>query len=323
MIERHLDYATYSAIISEHSLIENGLQSVPPPRFYKRGYEDGWGRRYFFGNPNSKKALIVISGTAFVSMRDDGNDDKSILAKAIESGATFSRLDLAITDYIEDDFITVGDVQSWYEKQKITSVLTTYGAKMISGYQWDFVLKPETFYVGSLEKRGEKGIFRAYDKSLDLGIGNEIITRIELEERGEKSHNTAKRIADTGDISGNFRARFNVDDVQFERLMDAPAVEIQRGLGLRKKEEDEKMDGRWEWLMKQVAPSLKEAREYDMKHENKDSRFYWFLREAGITHDEIKSMLVNMKTMWDNTDSDADKPRVSGKFKEKGVGSDG
>lgn len=323
MIERHLDYATYSVLLSEHSMIENGLRSVPAPRFYKRGYEGANGIRYFFGNPNSKKALVVISGTAFVSMRDAGDDDKSILAKAIEKGGKFSRLDLAITDYIEDDFITVGDVQRWYEKQKITSSLVSYGAKMISGYSWDFELKPETFYVGSLEKRGEKGIFRAYDKSLDLGIGNEIITRIELEERGEKSHNTAKRIADTGDISGNFRARFNVDDVQFERLMDAPAVEIQRGLGLRKKEEDEKMDGRWEWLMKQVAPSLKEAREYDMKHENKESRFYWFLRECGVTHDEITLMLVNMKKKWDNTDEDAEFPKVSGKFKEKEAGKNG
>jgi len=166
------------------------------------------------------------------------------------------------------------------------------GAKFISGYDEDLKPQTQTFYVGDMKGRGKKGIFRAYDKSLDLGIGNEIITRIELELRGSNAHQTAKRLAQTDDISGNFRAKFNVDSTDFERLMDSPAVKIQRGLGLKKRDDEEKMERRWEWLINQVAPSLKEAREYEMKEHGNNLKMYQFLRSSGLNFDSAKQLLA-------------------------------
>ena len=301
MIERHIDYLQFSALFSEQIIIEKRWESVPSPRFYQRGYKDEWGFRYYFGNPNSKKCLVVGSGSALEFLRDNGRLDAQILQWALESDAVFSRLDLAITDYIEDEFVTVGDVQKWYEKGLITSSLCNGGAKLISGYHNSDLPSVETFYIGSMAKRGKRGIFRAYDKSLDLGIGNEIITRLELEERGEKAHNTALRIAETNDIAGNFRARFDVASSDFDRLMDADAVSIHRGIGREKREDEEKMNGRWAWLMEQVAPALKEAQEYDKKHHPESKRFYWFLRESGMTHEQIKRMVDEIRKEWEDS----------------------
>lgn len=299
MIERHIDYLSFSQSFQESSFWTEKYKPCAAPAFYKRGYEDALGARFFFGNHKSNKAYVVLAGGALELYRDNGRHDPDILAWALGGDGRVGRLDLAVTDFIEDDFVTVDDVRLWYEQKKMTGALVARGAKFISGYTWDFEPRTETFYVGDLEKRGDVGIFRAYDKSLDLGIGNEIITRIELEIRGDKAHNTARRIAETNDISGNFRASFNVDDTEFERLMDAPAAEIVRGQGLKKRNEDEKMDARWQWLLDSVAPSLKEAWEYDNKVGRQDNRMVAFLLAAGVKQGEIMAMLDKLGVSWD------------------------
>jgi len=42
------------------------------------------------------------------------------------------------------------------------------------------------------------------------------------------------------------------------------------------------MNRRWQWLMAQVAPSLREAVEYERKNSASDERIMKFLRKSGI-----------------------------------------
>lgn len=301
MIERHIDYLQFSALFIEQILIEKQWETVPAPRFYQRGYKDAWGFRYYFGNPNTKKCLVVGAGDALANLRASGKFDAQILQYALENEAVFSRIDLAVTEWIEDDLVTVDDVENWYQNGLITSALVKHGGKMINGYDEDLKRQSETFYVGNLKRRSDFGLFRAYDKGIDFGFEKYLITRLEYEDRGEKAHNTALRIAETGDIAGNFRARFNVANETFNRLMDADAVILHRGAGKEKREDEEKMDGRWQWLMNQVAPALKEAQEWDKKHKPESKRFYWFLRESGMTHEQIKRMVDEIRKEWENS----------------------
>jgi len=296
-IERHIDFVVCSCAFDEQSFWTENYKPIRAVSFYKRGYEDRFGMRYFFGNNKSPKAMVVASGETLINLRDAGRQDPDVLAWLLGKKAIFTRLDLAVTDYIGSDFLSVGDVQKWYENKKITSSHVASGAKFISGYDADLQPQTQTFYVGDMRGRGKKGIFRAYDKSLDLGIGNEIITRIEIELRGSNAHQTAKRLAENDDISGNFRAKFNVDSQDFERLMDSPAVKIQRGLGIQKRNEDEKLDARWKWLMEQVAPSLKDARENDIASGRGSDRMYWFLRASGMTAGAVRDALEKFENI--------------------------
>ena len=300
MIERHIDYLQFSALFSEQIIIQKGYENVPAPRFYKRGYRDNLGNRFYFGNPNSNKALVVCSGEALQNMRSSEKQDFEILVWAFEAGGIVSRIDLAVTEWIENDFVSMNDCEAWVKQGLVNSVLLNGGAKTISAISEASGNEIQTLYVGDMKRRGKSGIFRAYDKGVDLGIGTEIVTRLELEMRGEVAQNAAMRLAETGDIAGNFRSRFDVKSADFQRLMDADAVATYRGKAGLKREDEEKMEGRWQWLMNQVAPALKDAHEWDRKNKPESKRFYWFLREAGMTHEQIKRMVDEIRQEWEN-----------------------
>jgi DNA relaxase NicK len=250
------------------------------------------GFRLYFGNPNSKKALVVASGQTMQSLRNDQYLDAEIIDWMLHNGGEISRLDLAVTESESENLLTVEGVQTWYEKGLIESALLSGGAKTVGGYRLDLSHNLETFYVGSLKKRGKKGIFRAYDKGLELGVGEKLITRIELELKRESAHSTAKRLAETNDIAGNFRAKFNVRSSKFEELMDADAVNVQRGENRVKRPEEEETAKRWDWLIKQVAPALKEAIKTERKEGRGDARFYEFLLASGMRDEMLKAAFV-------------------------------
>lgn len=292
MIERHIDYLAFSAFLSELSLSEQDFQSVPAPRFYKRGYVDAHGWRYYFGNPNSKKALIVGSAAALHNARISGKTDEEILSWALDGGGVVSRLDLAVTEWIESELVTVDEVKAWYTRGLVESSFTSGGGKAIISTTQDGKDSIETFYIGDITKRGKKGIFRAYDKGVELEIGAYLATRLEVELKGDNAISTANRIAKTGDIAGNFRAKLNVKHNDFDRLMDAPITDVARGKAKEKESEDEAMNKRWAWLTEKVAPVLKEAREYDNRKGKKDNRMYWFLRSAGFSDGQAKAVLA-------------------------------
>jgi len=106
-----------------------------------------------------------------------------------------------------------------------------------------------------------------------------------LELKREKAAIAAKRIAETGDIAGNFRAYFNVNAPDFERVMEAPATETSRGKAKPKVSWEEEVESRWQWLINQVAPALKSAIEDDRKIDSTDTRLIQFMAASGILSD--------------------------------------
>lgn len=297
MIERAVDYLQASALLSESAVIMKGFKPLPPVRFYKRGYQHPNGFRLYFGNPNSNKAMMIAAGDAMQSLRNDQRLDAEIIDWVLTAGGEISRIDLAVTEFIEDEFTTIEDVEQWVKKSLISSSLVTGGAKLISSISEDGENSRETLYIGDISKRGKKGIFRAYDKGIEMGLGSEIVTRIELELKREKAHNAAKRMVATNDIAGNFRAHFNVKSKDFERLMDADAVSLQRGKNQVKEAESEEIARRWDWLLEQVAPALKRAVLDERLAGRGDARLVDFMARAGILKDarEIAQGLSDAK----------------------------
>jgi len=245
MIERNVDYLQASVEYPQFKCRDNEYKVIAPLKFYKVGYQDGDGVRYYYGNPNSKKALCVCSGQALQNLRNNGASDGEIINAFLSKGATCSRLDMAITEYIETELVEVSDVESWFTGGKIVSTHCEGGCKEIVAVHEQGRKAVETLYIGDMEKRGTKGIFRAYDKGKEMNLEAHLITRLEVEDRGDKAMATFKRIAATGDVAGNFRARFDVDDEQFERLMQAPVADITRGQNLTKRAEIDIRNGRW------------------------------------------------------------------------------
>jgi len=282
MIERHVDYLQVSINFPQYKCRDNEYKIIPPVPFYKVGYQDAEGVRYYYGNPNSKKTLCILSGQALETLRSQGNVDAGILNNFSAYDATCSRIDLAVTEYIEDTLITLGDVEKWYTSGHITSSHTVAGCKEILAINHEGEKAVQTLYIGDLEKRGSKGLFRAYDKGVEMDLEPHLITRLEIEDRGDKAMSTFKRIAETNDIAGNFRARFDVKDAEFERLMQSPVAGITRGQNLQKRAEIEVRNARWTWLINQVAPALRQALQDDATLQLGDEMLVKFLTKSGL-----------------------------------------
>jgi DNA relaxase NicK len=282
MIERNVDYFAASINFPEIACRENEYKLVPSIKFYKRGYEDEKQIRYYYGNPNSKKAFAVVSGQAMQNLRMEGNTDAQIIDAFLSKGARCSRIDLAVTEWVEDNLVTLDEVETWYKQGKITSTWVAGGCKEIAEIPQDGDRAVQTIYIGSIEQRGKKGIFRAYDKGIEINLEACMVTRLEIEDRGDKAMVSAHRVAQTNDVAGVFRTRFNVDDEQFERLMQNPVADLTRRVSLPKRDEIDVHVARWQWLIKQIAPSIKQAIADDKRLELTDGNLIRFLTASGL-----------------------------------------
>lgn len=295
MLERFLDYMQFSANVNERDCMDQKFDTVYPIQFYSRGYRHPLGYRIYFGNPNSKKALIVASADALSNMRGENMLDAEILSYGLDLGAKFTRIDLTVTDWQTfDGLLELKDVENWFKKGLIESPLAEHGCKEIAEI-FPSGREVQTLYIGDIEKRGKRGIFRAYDKGIELDLGLYMATRIELELRGSSANATARRLSESNDIAGNFRSKFNVRHKEFDRLMDADAVDISRGKQIVGKEADEENDSRWIWLMKQVAPSLKKAIQQDIKSGKGTDRLNQFLIKSGMGKRGTKGLIDSVK----------------------------
>lgn len=265
MIEVFLDYLQLSLPYREQTCIELEHKKITPIAFYKRGYEDSLGVRRYFGNPKSGKALVIMSGKALHNHRVVGWENEDTVAKYLSDGANITRVDWAVTEYIEDNFITVDEIAKNYLEGEFSGALTAYGGRQIVSLSPKTDMKEaesgvETFYIGNLKNRAKRGIFRAYDKGIELGlVARNIITRIELEEKRENAHNSAKRFADGVDPREIINSRIHCTDDNYQRVMTDKCVNISRGNALLKTDSSIKKDKTKEWLLKQCIPALARA----------------------------------------------------------------
>ena len=301
-IEAKIDYLQVSAYIAESDLSSRKIEKIAPTKFYKRGYQDANGTRYFYGNPNSNKTLVVMAGKALDNIRNEGYSEKDLLSSLLARNGKFTRCDLAITQYDEPEIYGLEVFQDWYKKGLVESPLAARGGKLVSSLNLEGETYPETFYIGDLKKRGKKGLFRAYDKGAQIDIGRFLMIRWELEERGENSHQSVKRIAAGDSVASVFRSRFDVNSEGFQAVLSAEKASIERGLGKEKDDmlsEDEK---RWKWLIEQVAPTLRNAIHKEGELAGLSDNVSRFIIASGLRAEMMHAAerLARMKRLGDN-----------------------
>lgn len=287
-VERFIDYMQFSVNLPETKFLDAPTYSpIPKIGYYRSGYRDKYGIRYYTGNARGG-TLVIASGETMENLRSLRNDQQ-IISWALEAGAKFSRLDLAVTDWqTMSGMVFVSDVEQWARDDLIETSLLAGGIHEVVRPFGKSGLQRETLYIGDPKKRAKRGIFRAYDKGVEMNIGAYLSTRLELELKREKAHHAACRIAKTNDIAGNFRAYFNVRHKEFDRLMDTEAVSTKRGKAKERMAEKEANERRWQWLIEQVAPAMRDAIKFDRSLRNDDINLRKFLFEVGLA-DEIRS----------------------------------
>lgn len=301
-IEAKIDYLQASADIAESDLSSRKIEKIAPTKFYKRGYQDANGTRYFYGNPNSKKAFVVMAGKALDNIRNEGFSEKDLLSSLLDRNGKFTRCDLAITQYDEPKICGLEDFQAWFKQGLIDSPLVARGGKLVSSLDLEGETYPETFYIGDLKKRGKKGLFRAYDKGAQIDIGRFLMIRWELEERGENSHQSVKRIAAGDSVASVFRSRFDVRSDDFQAVLNAEKASIERGLGKEKDDMLTEEERRWRWLIEQVAPSLKKAIDMEGELAGLSENVARFIIASGLRPEMMNAAerLARMKRLGDN-----------------------
>jgi len=256
MIEYGIDYLAGS-IPDKAIPISEQRKPAPPLPFYKRAYTDENGIYVATGHPKTDRAYIALSGSVLDDNRAAGLSDVDNLQAWLSDGLKPTRIDLQVTQYITGDLITIDDVIAWWSAGKITVPKAWRELGMISAWE-DGNMHGETLYFGNLRKRAGKGIARVYDKGQDLGIGRNLMTRFEIEDRRDKADVTARRVVESG-VLPVLRTRFDVLDERWEAMLNAPIAPMTRAAKSTSDKLDDMMLGRWQWLIEQVAPSLGEA----------------------------------------------------------------
>lgn len=282
MHELSLDYIQASIAMPEPNPSNENFSIAYPVAWYRRAYIDEDGVRYNFGNNRTSKALIIASGDALQNLREKYNSDENVARYLKLDKAKISRCDIALTKYIADDFISVGDIQEKFKQGKIISSWTELGCKTISSFDKDWEILPETFYIGDMEKRGKKGIFRAYDKGLQMNLEPFLITRLEIEDRGDRADMDVRRLLKGNSLASIFVSRLNIDDDVFQKTINAEPCKISRGDAREKRDADEALDKKWDWLINQVAPALKKAIRDEKKRDIAELRLAEFIHKAGL-----------------------------------------
>lgn len=283
LIEHTIDYLQLSINYREQTCLDEDHKQLSGVKFYSRGYQDAMGARRYFGNPNSNKALVVLSGSTLHNYRVSGWDDLTTVSDYIDKGASITRIDLCMTEFVGEHLILPDHFADCYEKDLIDSTLVSGGCKTIVGVRRGQERSTQTCYIGDMSKRGKKGIFRAYDKGLELDIGQYMITRVEYEDRGDKAKTTAKRFLESKSIAATFRTRFDCKTTEFDRLCNhEQKLDTFRGQAIIPDENEDEYKRRWEWLINKVAPSLKKSIEFDVQSGLGNGNLETFLKASGI-----------------------------------------
>ncbi|MEL7442250.1 MAG: hypothetical protein AAFN66_05355, partial [Pseudomonadota bacterium] len=144
-----------------------------------------------------------------------------------------------------------------------------------------------TLYMGDLEKRAKRGIHRAYDKGLDLGLEKYMHTRIEIEEKRKHAMRIAKHLLKDS-YTGVFRSRFDVDTPFWDAIMSEPPSPMMRGeqREFTEQEAQEATRKRWKWLIEKIAPTLGREIAYDAL-QGKDGNYEAFNDAVQKAYTEI------------------------------------
>lgn len=275
----NIDYIQYS--IDENPMVfeDTAEHTKSNMTFYKNMSTYTGGIRVYTGNPNTDKQLVVMSGK---SCEYHEHRIMEIIETVIENGGTFSRIDFACTT---DDGETLAKfVSAIAEGKLISKRFKIEDSKMIT----DVKTNVETCYVGDMKKRGKRGIFRAYNKGIEQGLGIDLI-RFELECKRQVANTNARRLRDGMSIGNIIRNSVDLADSKwYSDLMGEKTPPLR--LNDEKPEFETESQKRWMWLYNQVAPALGKALFDDfINDENNRERFWEIVEKSYMIEKGMRS----------------------------------
>lgn len=272
MNEKSVDYLQYSMFASKDKFYQTSEQ-IPPVRNYRVGFRQADGTRIYFGNALSKKALFILDGRTLHNQRINGESNEDYIERVLTDGAKVSRIDLQVTQFVQSDLITPSDYLDMVREGQVLSAHVKHGVKWLSSLDENYRDNVETLYIGDMKKRGKRGIVRAYDKGVEMDLTKFLISRLEVEDKRDNAHTTAKRIASGVTVSEAIKSRFDIKNDRWQDLIGADSIDMTRGKQIVDSSEQDKMDSRWKWLIGTVAKSLGQAIAHDeingMSEDNK------------------------------------------------------
>lgn len=262
--EVFIDYLQYSI---NYRKTPAGNKSIKPIRNYKTATQNFDGGRTYYGNIlTPEKALVIYSGNPLVMMRKNGLPTLDFIEQIIEAGGKISRIDMTVDFYVGDDFLTPNDFVEFWQNGIIESSHAEFEPKFYGTVTSDGTFL-ETLNFGDVSKRAKRGMVRVYDTGLTQNLDRYMITRVEVEDKREKAHSSAVRCIDYG-IASVLPTRFNVAHPTWIKGIGSSIAPTHRGA--KKETDKDDMTSRWEWLLTQVAPALKDAIVHDLSYERYD-----------------------------------------------------
>lgn len=274
--EKYVDYLQYSIEEKEEKFI-SVTKSIRPIANYKRGYKQPNGTRIYFGHHNTDRALVVMSGITLHNMRADGLQISEHIAKVINLGANVSRLDLCLTEYVDDGLYTPETYRDLVHAGKCISPHAKHGARYIASVGENYKDDIETLYIGDMKNRGKRGIARCYDKGVELDLSKYMISRVEVEEKRDRAKVSAKRIAEGYSVASVLKTRLDFDDEYWHDLLNCEDIDMSRGKQINPNYDEIAQNAkRWAWLVKSVAPSIAKAIAFDVDNGSAESNLNLF-----------------------------------------------
>lgn len=258
--EINVDWLTYNT-----PTLDKSLDWLPPQP--TRGGNYRWehvcaetGAKAQWGNQATEKYHVIMPAQTVLALPIPAGE---WIEGSLNNGAEFTRLDIALTQYIDHDgLLTVPAFLNWFRQGKVQSRWNEEGATTLRKDKTEdekiHAPELETTYIGSWDKRARKGIFRVYDKGKDLDLEKFLMTRFEIEDKRKHAQSSARAIAAGDSLASVFRGRIDADDEYWRAMLDAPVSDFMTGKQKTEKRA-ELAEEKWAWLNHQVAPALARA----------------------------------------------------------------
>lgn len=276
-VDKKIDWLQWST--PKHQFLVSGDYELirSPNKFYQYCAKYHGGILVMTGNPNTDKELVIMSGFACDTYR---NQLKNIAKKELDNGAKFSRIDLCVT--CDDGSLLDKFSEAMTDRKVVSRRYDLPKSKKIVGLDNEV----ETLYVGDLDQRKKKGIFRAYNKGLQMNLGIDL-SRFELECKQSVAHSNAKRWLKGVEIGNMIRKGVDLPNenwwVDVMGSNDPLPQDISDAIKPIEKNEDE---ARWNWLINQVAPALGRAIWQDGVGSHSGANFEEFNKQVAIHYNK-------------------------------------
>jgi len=274
-----IDYMQFSTDLPasnkqrEHTLKKSFMNNYKTMRVFESGLTS------HHGHNKSDLWLNIATG----SVCDKIENHREFIKNILKLHGKFSRIDFCCT---VENGCSMNDFREWCENKEVSGPLSDTGIKSIVN---DDTQKAETTYVGDLKKRSKRGIFRAYDKGIELGIEDAKLTRFELEERKHRANTTARRFAYGMHIGDIIRQRVDVDNDIWRGIMGAKSSKLTR---YATEETNEEVDTTWHWLIDTCAKTLGKKMALDQWNGKANVNYDLFMKQVEKSYNGQKRSIV-------------------------------